>query len=1009
MSSNIKIWNYNQFIYNNLNTFVIMKTNKHLLFYCAKCLFIFMKFSVPIFGQQEGDFNEKTLAASYPFTVINYGTKQGLPQNHIFAIVPKNNGELIIATANGIVSYDGNKFDHLISDGRYKRYMYSELFWNERDKTIFAQPTGGGLFKIYPKFEKELDFVRSQMIGNIMFGISKSGDIISKTIGSKKHKVLYKTGIKNPQSFFFHNGKFYVSSVGSYFIIGEYKHQRISKETILKTTYNPFSKKIICYSANQLFEISPQDKMNLILSKNNVANINFTDIAFKSKDELFISSTKGLFFCTSDYNYNYNAENGLPTDGIQSLYYDSVENILFVGTQNKGLLKLVFKNCVTLDDQSTLIKASLGSVIKDHSGQILVVGSDRTIYKIGFDKVTNYFISDYYIASLAEIDNTLFLGSWESGLIVLKNKSIIAKIKMPQLGDNTVHSSFKDKYGRLWIGTGDGVSVGNNLQSLRPFKMNTIKGKIITIKELKDGRICLGGSNGVYIIDENLKLVKTISEKDGLHGNAVRCFYEDENQKIWIGTYGGGLYCYEKNKLTSINSKKNCKLNEDIHTLAKDEEGNLLMSSNQGLWQINETKLNEFYTDKIKYLVPFHYGQEAGILNTEFNGGFQNNCLKNHDYVYFPSIEGLVAFQFPTNLSKLYPTKINSIYIDDTLYTESNHVFNRSTKSIEFFYATSNYLTRNNIYYEYKLVGSSLINEWSPLQKNGNVQFTLLPYGKYIFYVRSIDGSNQTNPNVTRYSFEILPFYYETNTFRIVSLVLLFTIGYTLIRKRTKAVRKKEKNETELTNTMLELKLKAIQSKMNPHFIFNAMNNIIYLLQSNKTKEAEDLLNTFSQLLRIFLDKNESIYITIKDEFYMLKLYLKIEEKRYNGLFDFSLNYPSDLTNKQIPTLLLQPIIENAIKHGISHSEKKCHLNVVVSQEVGFIKITVKDDGIGIIKSKEINKNRVNHISIGISLVQQKIDVLYTKYGLVIELIIEDNPDENETGTLVTIKIPNND
>jgi len=163
-------------------------------------------------------------------------------------------------------------------------------------------------------------------------------------------------------------------------------------------------------------------------------------------------------------------------------------------------------------------------------------------------------------------------------------------------------------------------------------------------------------------------------------------------------------------------------------------------------------------------------------------------------------------------------------------------------------------------------------NNWSALQKNGNIRFSMLPPGEYTFLVRGVDAFNDDKPIVYTYKFEIKPYFYEMWWFWITSFIVFLLILIFIIRLRTYQLRIRERKENKINNTILELKLKAIQSKMNPHFIFNSLNNIIYLLNSERHKEAEDLLHDFSLLLRQFLESSDQTVIEIRDEFEILDL-----------------------------------------------------------------------------------------------------------------------------------------
>jgi hypothetical protein len=730
-----------------------------------------------------------------------------------------------------------------------------------------------------------------------------------------------------------------------------------------------------------------------------------TDLAFVSKDDYYISTTNGLYHVASTYAELFD-EKDLPSHYLVSLHYNPKEDCLFAGTGEKGLLKLQHKNCYSYALSKEFKLASLGSSIATDDG-ILIAGSNGTIFSIGVGNVSAYWKYPTKFASLAYDNGNVLAGTWGDGLFVLRNGNPVYSLKYPQLPDNNVHGAFRDSRKLYWIATLQGIARGTNFKTIQPFLTGSVKGRVICFYELQNGSICIGGSEGVYIVDKQGKLKTHIGQKEGLKGKEVRSFYEDHENKLWIGTYNGGLYCYENSKLTSINSLQNCELNSDVFTFVKDQYGYFNITSNQGLWKVSEKDLNDFYRGKLDRLVPFYFGQETGILNTEFNGGFQNNFLRTrHDHFYFPTIEGVVINipeSFP--FMRLHP-KINRIWVNDTVCSVNPQTLDRSTHTIQIDFSCPRFNNKYNTYYQYKLIGNGIPDMWSHLSRQRSVSFKMLPPGKYTLQIRAVDSFNDRHPAIITYSFEISPYFYETIWFKVVTAFSLFLIALALVRWRFLHLRTKERQTNVITNTILELKLKAIQAKMNPHFIFNALNNIQYLIVLRELEEAENALTDFSQLLRKFLYQSDKNFITIEEEFDMLRLYLSIEKFRFNNQLTCTFHTDEELRKYYIPSMLFQPLVENAVKHGLLHSSKEHILTITASHHKGGIRITIEDNGIGRAASKIINRDRFDHISHGFKLVREKIKIVHEKYGITIRFELVDLQEPLNTGTLVIVDLP---
>lgn len=190
---------------------------------------------------------------------------------------------------------------------------------------------------------------------------------------------------------------------------------------------------------------------------------------------------------------------------------------------------------------------------------------------------------------------------------------------------------------------------------------------------------------------------------------------------------------------------------------------------------------------------------------------------------------------------------------------------------------------------------------------------------------------------------------------------------------------------------------------MNPHFVFNSLNSIKYYLSINDQKNADLFIDDFALLLRNFLDYSNLNFISIDKEIQLLTSYLNLEKMRMNDAFDFEIKALLD-SSLIIPTILIQPFVENAVKHGITHADKKCKLSINFSLKSNKIYCVIEDDGVGREFSKKINARIQSHESKGLNLVKDKINMLKQQYQLDIKLEMIDKPES--TGTIICLVIP---
>ncbi|MFN7327614.1 MAG: sensor histidine kinase, partial [Chitinophagales bacterium] len=198
--------------------------------------------------------------------------------------------------------------------------------------------------------------------------------------------------------------------------------------------------------------------------------------------------------------------------------------------------------------------------------------------------------------------------------------------------------------------------------------------------------------------------------------------------------------------------------------------------------------------------------------------------------------------------------------------------------------------------------------------------------------------------------------------------------------------------------------LRAIQAQMNPHFIFNVLNRLVEMISSAKLIQAERFVIDFAKLLRNILEQSEKDFISIREELKTLQIYLEIQRTRRRESFQYQILSDEELDSHQIPTMLIQPFIENAIVHGVDHAEYLTQINLLFYLEEGDLHIKIQDNGIGREQASKINQNRKNE-SKGIGLIRRKIELLRKKYQIDIVLMIHDWKEAPPVGTEVHLII----
>ena len=240
----------------------------------------------------------------------------------------------------------------------------------------------------------------------------------------------------------------------------------------------------------------------------------------------------------------------------------------------------------------------------------------------------------------------------------------------------------------------------------------------------------------------------------------------------------------------------------------------------------------------------------------------------------------------------------------------------------------------------------------------------------------------------------------------IQSIVFASTLGHSV-----KRIEQKSKNaEVKLAikqKQMEELKMTALQSQMNPHFLFNSLNSINNFVLKNEKEKASDYITKFSRLIRVILKSSSSLTIPLSEELGILGLYVKLEQMRIRGGFEYIVNVDGEinLEDVKVPPLFLQPYIENSIWHGIMHIEGDKKVELTIRKERDSIRCEVTDNGIGIESSKRQPHKQISRRKFfGTQATESRIKLLHRHVN--VEVDISDISTEKTTGTKVSIVFP---
>lgn len=588
------------------------------------------------------------------------------------------------------------------------------------------------------------------------------------------------------------------------------------------------------------------------------------------------------------------------------------------------------------------------------------------------------------------------------------------------IAENNILSTFVDSKGRIWIGTvNKGLSIfdpatGKYIHlSVNPSgKVQLSNNKIWCIYEDDENNFWIGTNRGLNKISPDLSTIR-IYLNDPLNPYSLRCNYifsisGDKDGIFWIGTMGGGLNRFDPvTEEFRTYSEADGLPNDVIYIALEDEEGNLWLTSNRGITKFN--KQNETF---------INYDTKDGVQGNEFNAGAYSKNKQGE--IFFGGMNGINIFH-PSEITwnKVPPKMVftglkvlNDLKETDLEYGEIIRLnYDENFFAIEF--SGLDYTNPTKNLYRYKL--ENYDNDWIFANASQRIaEYRKVDPGTYRFFVTGSNNDGVWNEEEISMTIIISPPWWQTWIFRLSMALLLITLLWSIILLRIRTIRKKhtiEKKMLSIEKQIFELEQKALRLQMNPHFIFNSLNAIQNFVLANDTDKAVNYLAKFSHLMRMILANSTASLITLKDELKALTYYIELEKLRFDDKFDYIIHKEPNIDDDfvEIPPMLFQPYVENAIIHGLVNNSKPGLLEIYLQRiNPGTLLCKIKDNGIGREKAIEIrNQSGIKRQPRGMLITQERIEIFNKQNRKNFSVKITDLKDDKgePAGTLVEFTI----
>lgn len=483
----------------------------------------------------------------------------------------------------------------------------------------------------------------------------------------------------------------------------------------------------------------------------------------------------------------------------------------------------------------------------------------------------------------------------------------------------------------------------------------------------------------------------------------IRNFAESPEGEIWLASEDNGIGRVDRTELNKGITQKYTRssglISDLIQQMDFDPDGQLWILSNLGIsaFDVSNEKVQNYAWDRgipyAQHLIPLSNNKVALALPVGL-GIFDAGKTQPAQIIPEPYISRI------RNRGELVYEGRNEADLDALRFERAG------TAYCNFEFSALGY--SNPKQFAYRMV--ELGEEWIETSEQRSASYSNVSPGTYHFELkcRLVDGQWS---EVKTLEIIIPPHWWQTWWFQMAVAVVLMLIAYSIYRGRLENVRQKERLKSEFQRKLHDVEMQALRSQMNPHFLFNSLNSIQMFIVKNQVMEAVEHLDNFSRLVRLILQNTRSPLVPLKEEVEALKLYMEMENLRFKTKFTHRVEVAEEINihQQEIPPMLLQPFVENAIWHGIQHKNTDGEVVVRISKDDQHLICEIEDDGIGRVAARKLqeNTNRV-HRSLGMKITKDRIQMMNETQGTPARIEIIDLYGEGgkATGTKVVVYLP---
>ncbi len=934
-----------------------------------------------------------------PYT-IRIDSNDGLTSDVVYDILEDSRGFIWLATGSGLVRFDGQTYktieavgelsrigSHLSEDRFGRIWMESfdgSLFYTQNDRLLLLDERKPiGFFRYYIDNDHIIHLYKNEVV---IYDL-KSLDVL-KTVERTSNETFHT---------FQTEGKFHVLGTEEWIV--NLAGEVVSKP--LPHIINGMTPILTAQDGDMLYFLGKDNAQGKLYLYDQVKTVE----VFSTKEMSFIQNIlyidKMFWFCCSNGLFIYDKQGRMVGGGpffkdisVSSVMKDKNAGY-WIGTVTEGAL-----------------------VIRNFDHQVLSLANDRP-------------------HRLAVLGDQLVVGTKNGKLISLQNRQFSAPFYTSKGNHGIFYLETDHTYEHLYATSNEFLVFDKNKKLI----FNDM-GSIKDVEPLDGKYLAVAASGNVGLFElpwykgeskwdsfyQKHRYSRSTNGSTILGGRGKSVVYDKENDVIYFcsnqGFFRQNVLGLEeiKHNGKSIHYTRIEKLGSDIYALTatgKIERFSLktlrceeVLHSLEGEdWKMLKVIDNKIYVASDHQLASFdRKGNKFQIIFIFSISGEDEiyDFVKKADRFYIATEEGIIIVPEYKSIRDIEP----KFYLD-RMFVRGEEIkgaqltqLSREQNEVTFEFSVVSYPAAQTLPLYYSLNG----NEWNRIADGSRVlKLDALRPGYYSVSFRIGENGKTYSAPV----FIVRRPFWESYWFYIGVGLLVVSAGFIYYRYQTRLLKTQNKlllEKVSLEKDLQTAMLQSIKSQMNPHFFYNALNTIQSFIFTDDKRNAGIFLSKFSQLTRLILEMSERESVTVAEEIHALNLYLEIEAARFNYDLHYKLDVDPelDVEMSRLPSMIVQPYVENAIKHGLLHKKEDKQLVIRFKKEVSNMRIEIEDNGIGRARSRELNriKNK-GHQSFATEANSRRLELLNRKHGNVgVEFVDKMNEQQEANGTLVIIRIP---